>query len=600
MHWLKQGLKVFIYFVFLGLFVRLGIGLFSSFHLSFERLPAYFFGLHFDLAAAGLFSIIWGLGSLLGGSSPWWQKLWLGLLTASYFVISATDYIYIQESGRHLGYEVQNLLSISGSLIDLLAKYSPFVLMTAAMTLTLVWRFPVLKTQPKGFFKKSFLYLFYFVPNFICVRGFEGIPLDPSYAYRAGSTIEANIALNPVYSVVYSGLSGKQAKIEEMDLPEGLDTEAVFKEWRNGRGVAAPLYNHESNVVIVFLEGWTTLRETPYFSQLQRDSLTTELFVAGGHRTVEGMFSTLCGWTNPHGRGIMFSQLENMDYDCLPQRLREKGYHTAFFQGSDQLTSGVGPLAQKLGFSESFGKNDLPGAQSKEKNFWGLFDKDLYQYVIDHIQEHKEPFLIGINTNTTHDLKLPQGVDFRFGEDTLENQHRSVVIHADEELKFFVESLKALPLKKPLTLVLVADHTSYIDGSYLNHYSIPFAIHSPLVEAQKISGVFTQKDVASTLADLLGVPAPHYLGLSLLRPSAFKTGADIYHLGSTVWFENEWAVVFNIRKANQFKCYLWRNDWNLQNQKPCPEEAQEMYQRGVSYFIESQKYLFSNQTQIIK
>lgn len=622
---LLLAIRVFAFFLSLGVIARLGIGFFSSFDLNLKNdLAVFLWGIQFDLAAAGFFTIIWSLFAIPIHSWLKLQKIWLGFLGFYYLFVSSSDYVYVLESGRHLGYEVRNLTSIQGSLINLLIKYSPYILISAMTSVLVFWIFRFLSSdfftlslekaqqkpgieghgdrsaqylnQAQRIGKKFLIFFLILVPSFICVRGFRGIPLDPSYSYRAGGVREASIALNPVYSIVYSSLSGYQAIPEQIIVPEGLDTQKIFAEWRNSRGVRAPQENSQNNLIIIFLEGWPASREIPQFRKFQNEeSLRVKRMLSLGQRTVEGIFASLCSWPNPLGRGIMFSQLENFNYDCLPQKFSERGYHTAFFQGSDQLTSGVGPLTQKLGFQNSYGKTDLPGALKKELNFWGLFDHDLYQYVLENIQSHPEPFLIGINTNTTHDLKLPAGVQAQFGFETQLQQHQSVMWHADQELHLFLQKLKALKTKNPITVVLISDHTSYYSAGYLDQYSIPFAISGSEVPIREKNQISSQKDVAATLADLFGIPAPHYLGQSLLRDEP-QTGILLYHLGSAVWIEGQIAVVFNARVPNQWKCYNAEVDPDLKNEILCPETSQAMYARGISYLVETQKHIFQGTT----
>lgn len=602
---LKLALKVFIFFVFAGLVSRFGIGYFSSFHLDpIKDLGVFLWGLHFDLAAAGFFTIIWILPSLFFARRPLLQKVWIWFLGFSYFVVSASDYVYVLESGRHLGYEVRNLSSIRGSLGNLIIKYIPYIAIALVSSLGLFFllRFHKLKikTSPislaQNALKNIGAFLLVLVPCFICVRGFQGIPLDPSYSYRAGSVREASLTLNPVYSIIYSGLSGYQAIPEQIRVPPGIDTESIFQKWQQSRGIEKPQFHSNHNLVIIFLEGWPAYRETPLFTEFKnKQSLSVDRMFALGSRTVEGLFSSLCSWPNPLGRGIMFSQLENYSYDCLPQRFVEKGYHTAFFQGSDQLTSGVGPLAQKLGFQKSFGKNELPGALSKELNFWGLYDRDLYRYILDYIETIQEPFVIGVNTNTTHDLQLPKSVVPRFGFQNQNEKHQSVMWHADQELAEFLTALHKRKSQRPITVALVADHTSYFSGGYLDQYTVPFALAGQNVPVVLKNQFSTQKDVAATLADLFGITAPHYLGQSLLRDHK-QNGILLYHLGTAVWIEESLAVVFNARSINEWKCFDAVKDPDFRSEITCPENSQEVYHRAVSYLVETQKRIYAGET----
>ncbi len=177
-------------------------------------------------------------------------------------------------------------------------------------------------------------------------------------------------------------------------------------------------------MVLVFLESWSSVYmksygsakdSTPYFDTLRKRSLTTNETLAGGHRTTEGLFATLCSWQNPLGETIAQSQLQNYDYNCLPELLRNRGYATAFFQGTLENTSGTGAFAQALGFEQSYGKRDIKTRQYEE-NSWGVQDPDLYHFVLGSLDKMPQPFFIGINTATTHDSQVPESFLQQMGQ----------------------------------------------------------------------------------------------------------------------------------------------------------------------------------------
>lgn len=587
--------RILFYFIFLGMALRAGL-IYLVDMGGFSDWKAFAYGLHFDIAVAGFFTLIWFLMPLLGATKRRGHRRWVFLLTFFYTVLFGADYLYIKESGRHMSYEVMNLLSIQTSLGSLIGDYWQAILASYIIALIFSYSRFYEDIPQYGKFKKVFGLLFVFSLAFIGVRGIYSIPMDPSYAFRAGGAKEANISLNSAYSILYAASSGRHTEPERIPQPTNFNTVQTFKEWREGRGINKPLHSLKTNVIFVFLESWSTAHPWPQLEEFQKGALHVDLMLAGGHRTTEGLFTTMCSFPNPLGKGIMFTQLESFDYLCLPELLKRKGYHTAFFQGSDQLTSGVGPLAQKLGFKQSFGKVEYHNLSKVDTNSWGLFDTELYNWVTEYSQTVPEPFFIGINTNTTHDFKLPVNVPWRFGDkDDVEKSH-SVMAYADEELGAFLKKIQKQKFEYPLTIVLVSDHTSFTTGGYLNHYAIPFALKADGIKPEKLAGVYSQRDIASTLADLLGVEAPHFLGRSMLRPKDFSSGTEIYHLGHSVWFVDSVAIDFNVRAPEKYRCYDWRKDWNLTTEMECPPQTEKSYQQALSYLIETQNLLFRGET----
>ncbi|MDG0817365.1 LTA synthase family protein [Bdellovibrio svalbardensis] len=588
--------------------VALYIGLWSLSSPSsiFETLQPFWYGWHFDLAmAAFLYFLLYG-SLVLFNYSKGKFKTFNGLLFFLYVLFVVADALYMKESGRHISYEVYNLVTIESSLGGLLMKYWLPVLLVFIGT-ALARSFVKAGYAPvKNIFLRVPAFLFVTAISLVFCRGFDGIPQDPSWAYKAGGgSTGASLALNGSYGIVWAIFSGKKSSKENITVPSEVPTAQIFEKWKSLRGINNPSGNFDGNIVIVFLEGWsgilTDMSEDgkpllPFFNQLQQTSLRPELMLAGGHRTSEGLFASLCGLPNPLGKSIMFSEIENKDFTCLPQLLGKKGYSSAFFQGSDQNTSGVGLLTLKTGFQNSYGKKEIPDWENLDRNTWGVFDHDLYKFAQSKMDQMQEPMLIGINTNSTHDNVLPKGVNTELKK-LAEFKHFH---YADSELADFYQSLTKRKWKKDWVLVLIADHTTYAN-SFFEHYYLPFLMkyhsvsgNSPAkpFKEELVSGVFHQNDVATTLADLTGTKAPTFLGRSLLHPEKYSEGASIFHLGESAWFEGPWSVVSNIRKYGEKKCYRWKEDKTFAHALPCPDTAEQMYLNSLSFVKESQEYLF--------
>lgn len=569
----------------------------------------FLYGWHFDLAIGSFFYLIlFGLTLVFGFSEKGYRRLNFLLLLA-YTLFVATDALYAKESGRHISYEVYNLLSIQSSVGSVL-KQNWLNALVAFLAASFANNFLPRYQPVKGVIKRSLALFFVLVISVVFARGFEGIPQDPSWAYRSGGGAKgATLAMNGAYGIVWATLTGRKSSKENIIVPADVKSAEIFNAWKERRGIHNPIGKFNGNIVIVFLEGWPGVYTDkkvgndlvlPFFSNLRKESLYVDLMLAGGHRTTEGLFATLCSMPNPPGKSIMFSEIENKDFPCFPQFLTRQGYSSAFFQGSDQYTSGVGLLTLKTGFQESNGKREIPDWTNLEQNAWGVFDHDLYKFTLSRMDQMQEPMLIGLNTNTTHDLALPKGVRPAFGDENTATLHLSVTHHADKELRDFYEALKKRKWKKDWVLVLLSDHTSFSANGIFEHYQIPFLMKYHAVankepapfQHEHLTGAFTQNDVGATIADLTGNAAPTFLGRSMLHPKDFSEGASIFHLGQTVWFEGDWAVIFNIRDYGNKKCFRWMTDMNFQLPLPCPAETEDIYLRGLSFIKESQELLF--------
>ncbi|MEN0058943.1 MAG: LTA synthase family protein, partial [Bdellovibrio sp.] len=562
MGFLISSARYILRLVILGMALRALVALYLNLW-DFSRLESFdgtlgpfLYGWHFDLAIGSFFYFLLYGGALIFSLSEKAFARVNGLLLFIYTTFITVDALYAKESGRHISYEIYNLLTIRGSLGGLVKLYWLQALF-AFLGAVFVAKFFTPRYRPvQGWLKRSLAFLFVACVTVVFARGFEGIPQDPSWAYRAGGGSKgATLALNGAYGMVWAAIAGKKSSKERIEIPPEVPTAEIFATWKQGRGIPQPVGNFDGNIVIVFLEGWPGVyvdkkvgeqEVLPFLNSLRRESLHVDLMLAGGHRTTEGLFATLCGLPNPPGKSIMFSEIENKNFQCFPQFLQQKGYSSAFFQGSDQFTSGVGLLVLKTGFKESYGKREIPDYQKLEQNTWGVFDKDVYKHALRRMEELPEPLLIGINTNTTHDLALPTKTKAAFGSENPHSMHLSVTHHADQEFKEFYESLTRRKWKKDWILIALSDHTSLAEGGIFEHYSIPFLMkyHSvqgskgtPPFAQKKVPGAFGQNDVGTTLMDLTGHAAPEFLGRSLLRPGEFSDGASLFHLGQTAWFE---------------------------------------------------------------
>jgi phosphoglycerol transferase MdoB-like AlkP superfamily enzyme len=317
--------------------------------------------------------------------------------------------------------------------------------------------------------------------------------------------------------------------------------------------------------------------------------------LAGGSRTTEGMFATFCSAQNPLGQTVAQSQLQNYNYDCVPELLRGAGWHTAFFQGSNKETSGTGSFAQLLGFEQSFGKRDIQqGRPQLEQNSWGYHDPDLYRYALGKMRQMPQPFLVGINTNSTHDSQLPDGVAPLLPGDSRVDRYRNMLHFADGALNAFIEAVRTTPELQDTIFVLVADHSGLTPSQPLQKHLIPFAILAPGLEPTMQDVLASQRDIAPTLLQMLNITIPrHFSGRSLLTATPQQRYTDYYHQGVLGWIEGKLAIEFPINAHQQMTCLSLERGLGSDHVVPCEKKAEAMQHRALAFTHLSQSLLFS-------
>lgn len=611
----------FIFFLttFSFKFLFLNQDVFDTLSIS-EKVFSLIWGIRFDLAIAAIFSfltlIVLRLCLIKRKTLNFKYALpFLGILIS----LQLGDFLYFIDSSRHVSYEIHDFLITPISLFSqgyntlVNSEHLAFLFIFVLSIGILLFKIPVLikpsnKKRPLLLSSTDGFLTFLLVVIFIR-GGITGLPMDPSFAYNIGDNKKALIALNGAYSSFYSLIRTKH-KLEKTILTyeTSNDLNHLYSNENLKQNLDLSTIKKQYNLVFVLLESWSIQNQTsfngepvtPKFDAWQKKSFSSNLMIAGGHRTTEGIYSIFCSAQNPLGKSIVKTQLQNFEYGCLPSLLRSQGWDTAFFQGSYKNTSGVGSFAQLIGFENSYGKSDIPRETAKyEKNSWGYYDQDIYRFVEQEITTNlQEPFLVGINTNTTHDLTLPKGVTEKF-TDTRDNTDRLNTLNfADEALDEFMNNIEKLPLEKPVLYVLVADHTAGLNSSRMSEYSIPWLIYTADHEkmGQKLNGVVSHKDIAPSVAGMLGIYIPWFAGRDLFNTRSDQLFADYYHNGYLGWFKGEYLIDINLNNPDQVDCYLWKEDFYMTSPQTCPKNVTELRDEALSYTKIQQDLLFSGDT----
>ncbi len=530
---------------------------------------------------------------------------------AAIVILHGSDALYFSEVGRHLGYELKEGLNSRGALLGLATGH--YALPVALYLLALVplwfvarWLFgtPAPVTTLTGWRRLTpelQLVAAVLVGAILVRGGFQTVPLEPLHAQQIGDSGEAALALDGAYNAVFSSVTPYAIApvLDRLPTPQqlALVQQIAAADLPSGRSPVAP----QPNVVVVLLESWSAAYmhaygygpdSTPFFDELRSKSFTTRAMLAGGHRTTEGLFASMCSAQNPLGQTVAQTQLQNYDYQCLPRVLKERGYYTAFFQGTHKNTSGTGAFAQLLGFSDSYGVEDATTTRY-EKNSWGLQDPDLYDLVLARIKQVKKPVFIGINSNSTHDSELPRGVTPLLPPGTRTDDYVNVLHFADGALRDFVTRLYADPETANTLLVLVADHAGLPAATPYESYLIPFLLYRPGIRPVTLPIIAAQRDVAPTLLDALGLPVPRwYMGHSLFSAATQPHLADYYAEGELGWVEGDRLVTTAVLGGAVDHCYSIETLLHPTEQQ-CGGKDTAMLQRAMAFTTTAQHLLFS-------
>ena len=588
----------------------------------FELLNTLLWGFRFDLAISAIFALLATLSAQLFALLPRrdfpatlrWTTF---IATATLILLHGADTLYYGEAGRHLGYELTEGLNSGGALA--IAALTSYLLPVVGQLLVMLFAFFCIGVLFKQFTRPEeeprpirqrlsagAMVIPVLLLSVMMIRGgTQSVPLEPLHAQRIGDPRLATLALNGAYNALFSSITPYSVNPLFSTPPSEQQLALLHQMYRTPLPkIEGP--PRQKNVVMILLESWSGAYMAPYghdvvttpnFDRLRLEGLTTRVMMAGGSRTTEGMFATFCSAQNPLGQTVAQSQLQSYNYDCLPELLRNGGWHTAFFQSSNKETSGTGSFAQLLGFHDSFGKREMSREQQQSaQNRWGYHDPDLYRFTLNKMRNMPQPFLVGINTNSTHDSQLPEGIAPLLPMDSPVNSYRSMLHFADEALARFISAVRQDPELKDTVFVLVADHSWPTPPQPMQKHLLPFAILAPGMAPLALNEIASQRDIAPTLLQLLNITIPdQFTGRSLLQAERQGHFSDYYHQGVLGWVEGEQALEFPITEPQQLKCFSLSGQLNSKQTQPCDEEALAMQQRALAFTHTSQSLLFAGE-----
>ncbi|MEH6593634.1 MAG: sulfatase-like hydrolase/transferase [Halioglobus sp.] len=575
-------------------------------------------GVRMDLAAVAIVSIPVVVATIASYTLKLQSTLFLKMLTviaASWLIMcTMADAIYTQEAGTHITYE---LFTARGSEVGLLltAINSHLVMVLTALGLVLIAAFFIMKLPLENIAtqmpRKRVTLVTVIVWVFLavsCVRGgWWDAPQSPMTTYKIGDSEMAFLAWSAPYSITYYLAKGPSQAARRLTPDPSAD---LLAQWESGivGGTSSPVNPLKTaNVVMVLLESWAAVDMqgyanqvdgTPFFDGLRENSFTTHAMYATGHRTVQGVFSTMCSFPNPVGGIVAGNQLQSHQYRCLPQMLKEQGWQTSFIQGSGKAI--VGRFAQSLGFTHSFGKKDYPF--DDVMNSWGYMDDGIYRFSLDEIRkmqsvENGAPFFVTINTGSTHDIELPAGNHYKFGDDNRDNIRRSLVNHADQALARFIKALTE-ELKDPTLVVLISDHTARVPYDGIARYSLPFLMFATdgSIPVKKLAASASQRDIAPTILHWLGAQVPWFMGQSLLSEN-YKSRTSFFSEETVSWIEGNRLLYINASSSELEGCFIIAPDTVTLAEESCRQPwVDSLYQEAIMYTDFTQYLLFRGQS----
>jgi phosphoglycerol transferase MdoB-like AlkP superfamily enzyme len=285
------------------------------------------------------------------------------------------------------------------------------------------------------------------------------------------------------------------------------------------------------------LEGGTYKGYTPFIDSLLKVSLTFDVSVANGKKSIDAMPSILASIPSLETPYII-SHYANNQISGFPDQLKKKGYYSAFFHGAPNGSMGFDSFAKMIGFDDYFGLDQYPEKDDFD-GMWGVWDEPFFRFFGQKLNTFRQPFFAAIfSVSSHHPFEVPAKYKGKFRKGAASIVE--VVGYTDFALRELFEQISAYPWYNNTLFVITADHTNQsIHKEFQNDfgsYSIPVILYKPGSELKGMKKRIAQQvDIMPTVLNYLNFDEEFIaFGNDLLDDTkesfGFNTNGSNYHL----------------------------------------------------------------------
>ena len=353
----------------------------------------------------------------------------------------------------------------------------------------------------------------------------------------------------------------------------------------NSRGAGASSFD-KRNVILIILESvgnkeiFMKINQTPLMPNLAKigdNGLFFENFSASGTKSNQVLPAIFSGIPPQTYNNILWRKpLPKLE--GLPALLRDHGYQTAYFHGSDLSFEQQRSFLKMVGFEHIF---DYDPLLEKKVSGWGYDDREMFlplENWIEHLPKPNDPYFATLFTLSTHDpFLLPPDwkASFTQNRSTLrENGTWIGVTPLEDRYDLFLESLHFIDHEigkfydwyleseksKGTLLVILSDHVTSLHneaadiGKRHMRFLVPLIFDGlsdeELIKFRKYtSRRGTQYDLPATIAEFLGI-----------EPFACDQGINLF-MDQDLWPKDR--LVYSVGGPNLEKVYFWTDRTQL-------------------------------------
>lgn len=255
---------------------------------------------------------------------------------------------------------------------------------------------------------------------------------------------------------------------------------------------------------------------TPFLDSLMREGFTFTQMYANGTRSIQAMPSVLGSIPSFRTPFVLMPQSLGPSRQ-LPAILRDMGYSTAFFCGSERGSMGFGAYARSAGVERLVSREEYEARHGKDDfdGYWGIWDDKFLGFAGEEFAAMPEPFFAALFTlSSHHPFVVPAEV-----ADSLPAGYTRIhrgIAYDDLAFRRFFRRFGGEEWFRRTVFVFVADHVSSEKFApetavYPGNMHILGFIYTPDGALRgEVASVTQQLDIMPTLLGLLGNDRPYF------------------------------------------------------------------------------------------
>ena len=289
---------------------------------------------------------------------------------------------------------------------------------------------------------------------------------------------------------------------------------------------------------------------SPFMDSLIEKSLTFDVSLANGRKSIDAMPSVLSGIPMLKDHLFLTPTIMSKEISGLAKELGTKGYYSAFFHGADNGSMGFQAFSKVIGYNDYFGMEDFLkkpqyGGNAAFDGYWAIWDEEFLQYMCDEISSFREPFVASAFTASSHHpYNIPESYQNIFPEEGNLPIYRGIR-YSDHALQLFFEKASKQPWFSNTLFVLTADHTNLSEHpdyqSDYGNFRVPIIFYCP---SDSLSG---RRNAIAQQSDIY----PSILGYLSYDKTFISFGQDLFNTpDDETWGANLQNGLYSYYKGN--------------------------------------------------